>query len=122
MPSLLKYTRRPDISFNRNGKIRIRARVVRLLGLRWGDSINIAHVGCEYLLYKVSNTQVGSYHARCSPTNKGRHNFCAYSSQLSRAFMESIGVHADIIAFPVGELSALDDGTPCIPIITNLPL
>ena len=42
MIKLLQRTRRPDITFCRNGRISITARVVRLLSLQPGDSINIA--------------------------------------------------------------------------------
>ena len=42
MIKLLERTRRPDITFSRNGRISITARVVRLLSLQPGDSINVA--------------------------------------------------------------------------------
>ena len=46
MIKLLQRTRRPDITFCRNGRISITARVVRLLSLQPGDSINIAFHYC----------------------------------------------------------------------------
>lgn len=49
MIKLLEHTRRPDISFYRNGTIRIAARVSRMLSLSPGDVINIAVTEGEYL-------------------------------------------------------------------------
>lgn len=123
MSNLLEHTRRPDVSFCRNGRIHIAARVVSLLGLQRGDSINIDHRGGEYLLYKVEHSGApGRYHARCHPTKGASRNFCAHSSLLCRALFDSLQLDVERVAYPVGEPTTLDDGTVCVPVITRLTL
>jgi hypothetical protein len=48
--SIISSTRRPDISFYRNGCIEINARVARQLALSSGDVIDICRDGDEYFL------------------------------------------------------------------------
>ena len=49
--SLLEKSRKADISFHRNGKIDITARVARLLSLRRGDVIDVGVDNTECFLY-----------------------------------------------------------------------
>ena len=42
MIKLLEHTRKPDITFNRNGIIQITSRLARALSLCPGDAINIS--------------------------------------------------------------------------------
>lgn len=122
MSNLLQHTRRPDISFSRNGAIRIRARVARMLDLRPGDSVNIDHVGPEYYLHKAETADsFGGYHARCHPTKQGSRNFIAYSFQLVAALFDSVGLDADEASFFVGRPCECA-GIVCVPIITRRPL
>ena len=87
MIKLLERTRRPDITFFRNGRISITARVVRLLSLQPGDSINVAfHLGECYLLAVRHQNAIGRHVAQCHPTKKGSKNYCASSVlQIGRA-------------------------------------
>lgn len=123
MIKLLEHTRRPDISFSRKrGTIRITAKVVRVLALRPGDSINIAVSNGEYLLYALHRVNIiGRNEAQCYPTKKGSNNYCAYSVRLCRSLLDSVGIKTDKGAYMVGE--AFERGnTTYVPIITLHPL
>lgn len=123
MKKLLEHTRRPDISFSRKrGAIHITARVARVLALRPGDSINIAVRNGEYLLYAVRHlNSIGRHQARCYPTKRGGHNYCAYSVHLCRALLDAVGVRDDKGAYMVGE-AIIQGDTTYLPIITLHPL
>ena len=120
MQQLLENTRRHDITFHRNGLIRITARIVRILRLRPGDSINIAVSDGEYLLFAVRHN-VGRHEAQCHPTKRGGRNYCANSTRLCRLFFESLGIDSDRVSFMIGEQIVSRD-TVYLPIITHLPL
>lgn len=120
MIKLLEHTRRPDITFCRNGIIRIAARVARILALRPGDVINIAVVNGEYLLHATPNS-FGRHEAQCYPSKKGGRNYCANSVRLCRALFDAVGVNADRVSYMVGE-SVERNGIIYVPIITLKPL
>lgn len=123
MIKLLEHTRRPDISFYRNGTIRIAARVARILSLRPGDAVNIAVTDGEYLLYAVryQNTNY-RYEAQCYRSKRGGgENYCANSVRLCRALFNSVGVKSARVSYMAGE--AVDkNGVKYVPIITLHPL
>lgn len=122
MKKLLEQTRRPDISFNRNGTIRITARVAHTLALRPGDSINITVNNGEYLLHAVRHVNnIGRHEARCYPSKKGSGNYCANSVRLCRTLFDSVGAKIDKIAYYVGG-SFVHGDTTYVPIITLHPL
>lgn len=121
MIKLLEHTRRPDISFNRNGTIRITARVVRLLCLRPGDSINIAVSGGEYLLHAIHHNGLGRHVAQCYPTKRGSNNLCARSVALCRSLLDLAGITSNSASFIVGE-KIERAGNIYVPIITRYPL
>lgn len=125
MFNLLVHTRRPDVSFSRNGKIRLTARVVRMLSMSPGDSINIAVNDGEYLLHSIShdlNESLMRFEAKCYPSKRGRgKNYCANSVRLCRSLLASIGCDADKVAFNVGDAVEMN-GKIYLPIITLNPL
>lgn len=122
MKRLLQYTRRPDISFSRDGTIRVSARVVRSLGLRPGDSINIAVDGGEYLLHAVTHHgATGRFEASCHPTKKGSNNYRARSVRLCRALLDSVGESSFRVAYAVGD-AVIRSGYIYLPLITRNPL
>ncbi len=122
MNKLLKQTRRPDISFACNGRIRITARVARALSLRPGDVINIAVDGGEYLLHAIRiDDAVGRYEAQCYPTKKGTDSYCANSVRLCRSMLAAAGPGATLAAYAVG-LPIQRDSITYLPIITRRPL
>lgn len=122
MIKLLVNTRRPDITFSRNGRIHITARVARMLSLQPGDNINIAHDHGEYLLFATHrDNTIGRHVAQCWPTKKGSRNFCANSVTLCRLLLSESNISADKAAFMVGE-PICKEGNIFAPIITKLPL
>lgn len=125
MFNLLTHTRRPDVSFNRNGKIRLTARVVRMLSMSPGDSINIAVNDGEYLLHSTphdADETLRRFEAKCYPSKRGGgKHYCANSVRLCRSLLEAIGSHADKVSFNVGEALTIS-GTLYLPIITLKPL
>lgn len=117
MVSLIKNTRRPDITFFRDGRILITARIARLLNLATGDVINIAIHDNEYLLFAKHNV-IGRHEAQCYPTKRGSHNFCANSIRLSRALLDACNIPDQKASFMMGEPATIDNQY-CIPIITG---
>ena len=122
MIKLLEHTRRPDITFCRNGRILITARVARLLSLRPGDSLNVAYINREYLIYAVHReNNIGRHVAQCYPTKKHSRNYCANSVELCRSILSIANVTTDRVSLMAGEPVNLND-TVYIPIITQCPL
>lgn len=122
MIKLLEHTRRPDISFCRNGRILITARVARILSLRPGDTINVAFIDREYLLYAVHHDNaIGRHVAQCYPTKKHSRNYCANSVELCRAMLSIAKVSTDRVSLMAGEPFTKDE-TVYLPIITQCPL
>lgn len=121
---LLENNRRPDISFHRNGTIRIAARLARILSLRPGDALNIAVTNGEYLLYAVryQNANYHRYEAQCYRSKRsGGENYCANSVRLCRSLFNSVGISSDRVSFMSGE--AIErNGVKYVPIITLYPL
>ena len=122
MIKLLAQTRRPDITFCRNGRIFITASVVRTLGLCPGDSINIAFHEEECLLFASQHHHgIGRHVAQCYQTKTGSRNFCANSVALCRAMLKACNVNAPRAAFFVGQAITHLDRT-YLPIIYKMPL
>lgn len=122
MKKLLQRTRRPDISFCRNGRISLSARVVKVLSLQPGDSINVAfHLGECYLLASHNDNAAGRRIATCYPTKKGSRNFCANSVTLARLMLDKCNVPGLRASFLVGKGESID-GEVCLPIIYKMPL
>lgn len=122
MIKLLERTRRPDITFSRNGRISITARVVRLLSLQPGDSINVAfHLGECYLLAARHDNAIGRHIAQCYPTKKGSRNYCANSVMLCRLMLDNCRIREQRASFMVGQAEKRD-GETVLPIIFKHPL
>jgi len=108
MTLLGKTTRRPDISFFRNGRIDITARLAKEINLQPGDVIDIAVEGDEYLLHVRHKAQevIGRHEAQCFPTNKWpkrTHNLRAHSKRLAEAVLDICG----------SDNARLNAGQPC---------
>lgn len=122
MIKLLERTRRPDITFSRNGRISITARVVRLLSLQPGDSINVAfHLGECYLLAVRHQNAIGRHVAQCHPTKKGSRNYCANSVMLARLMLDNCKISQQRASFMVGK-EEMRNGKVYLPIIYKMPL
>lgn len=93
MTSILGNTRKPDVSFYRNGRIDITARVVKALGIEKGDVIDVAMDGDEYLLYVAHKGKdvAGAHEARCYPSNvRNTHNYRCHSKRLCEAMVAAV--------------------------------
>lgn len=103
--SLLEKSRKADISFHRNGKIDITARVARLLSLRRGDVIDVGVDNTECFLYVRHKGEdcIGRHEAQCSPTKRNSKNFRAYSVRLCQAMMNFTGCLEDKLLLACGE-------------------
>lgn len=123
MQNLIQQSRRPDISFRRDGTINITAGVAKNLNLSRGDFINIAIHNCEFLLYVSARAcnSIGRHHARCIPSKKGSYNFRAYSALLCRLVLDNAGVSLNAAGFMAGSPILINDKIH-IPIITLKPL
>ncbi len=122
MIDLIPQTRRPDITFIRDGRILLAAKLVRALAISPGDSINISRLNGEFLIHASPNSlSIGRHEAMCRPTKKNSNNFCANSTRLARAILDAAGIPANRAAFPVGEAFTLNNKT-YIPIITRKPI
>lgn len=122
MIKLLPHLRRPDISFQRNGIIRIAANAANILNLHPGDSINIAVTNDEYLLYAIHPANnIGRRHARCYPTKKGSNNYIAHSAKLCQTIFAATTATTDKVAYMTGE-AFVQNSTTYLPIIIQHPL
>lgn len=122
METLLPHTRRPDITFYRNGKIYISAHVARNLAIRPGSTIDIIVTQGEYLLYSTCRQpSPRRFVARCYQTRRGENTYRACSVTLCRALMQRLGIADPKIAFAVGDPMTYN-GITCLPIITKHPL
>lgn len=123
MKKILEHARRADISFSRNGRILITARVARMLNLTTGDCINIIVDDGEYLLFAVHVAGVcGRFEARCYPTCKHRSlNYAANSVRLCHAMLALAPGNPQRVGFILGHPSG-SAGDIRIPIITKYPL
>ena len=104
MTTTLENTRKPDITFYRDGRIEITARVTKALSLHPGDVIDIAHDGSEYYLYVKHHNAIGRHEAQCRPTNHGKvcNSLRAHSKRLCMAVLNVNGNNNEA-RLPVGE-------------------
>lgn len=123
MASLLKNTRRPDITFHPRGNIDITARVTKMLALQPGDIVDINQEGGEFYLYVKhrAGSVPGRHEATLYPTSKRVkycHNMRCHSMRLCRAMLDACST-TGILRLPVGDPVDLR-GTTALPIITRL--
>lgn len=120
MVSLLGNTRRPDISFYRDGRIDITSRVARSLELCDGDVIDVMKHKSEFYLYvRYRNYEIlGKHEAQCHSTKRHSNHFRAHSVRLCSAILRECDTsHAALL--PAGETVILDGIGPAITLITH---
>lgn len=125
MESLLGNTRRPDVSFFKNGRIDITASIAKKLNLDNGDVIDIARCDRELYLYvKWRNCDVvGNHAARCKATkSNGRcANFRVFSVKLCASILEICG--ADKAArLAAGDAIHVEGLGVAVPLVTRINL
>lgn len=121
MESILgNSTRRPDITFYRNGRIDITSRITKLMNLREGDVIDIGIERGEFILYRLRKAEdaKGRHEAQCYSSHKGRRhpsrNLRAYSKRLAERILNIIKA-GDIARIWAGEAVEVEDyGTAVI--------
>ena len=120
MKSILGITRKPDVTFYKNGRIDISSRVVKCLKIGKGDVIDIAtHEGEFYLFIKHKAKDLrGTHEAHCYRSSKYGFNFRAYSKKLCLAMLREC--QTEKAKIPVGEAIDLPEIGIAVPLITRL--
>lgn len=125
MESLLGNSRKPDISFYKDGHIDITARIAKCLSLSEGDIIDIVKDGRELLLYvKLKSEQaIGLHTGRCRSTKpqKSYRNFRVNCKRLTDAIFEICNA-TDVVQLMAGECQDVPDLGRAIPLITRINL
>ena len=117
--------RRADIKFSHDGRIHISARIVRILGLRKGKSINIATQDRECYLFAeditIGRPQVHTYPTYTPRGSAPGGTWRASSVRLARKVMALAGISHGIVSLLCGEPMQIQ-GKTHIPLITKNPL
>lgn len=121
MELLIEQSRRPDITFFRDGRILMSASVTLALGLKPGDCINIAADNGEFYLFALPNPPCGRNIARVYPTKPNSNNFCANSVRLTRRLLDMLHITDTRAAFFIGKPVCIS-GRTLLPVITKIPL
>lgn len=121
MTNILTHTRRPDITFCRDGRILISARLARTLGIMEGSSINVAFEDQECYVFARHHRPGESHIARCWPSKHKGGTYCASSVLLSRAMLDHCGITGDKAAFSTGAVVTRADQT-FVTVLYKIPL
>ena len=127
MTSLLPDSRRPDVTFRKDGRIDITARIAKMLHLQHGDVIDIATENDEFLLYvRLRGDQtIGRHEAQCRQTKQHSFNFRCYSKRLAQAIIRIVGkpsIGFAGVRLPAGSPVIFGPNGTAIPLITRNPL
>ncbi len=118
-------TRKADIKVRRNGRIDISARVVRMLGIRPGDVVDLAVDDGEYYLYvrrRHSEGVHGRHEGVCTPTTKnGRGTYRVWSCKLAAPFLGYVPYEVVEVRMPCGVPVEID-GRKYVPVIIGCRL
>lgn len=120
MNSIIGNTRRPDITFYRNGRIDITSYVSRILCLKDGDVIDI---GCKdkefYLFVRCRKDDViGRHEGRCFASKRGSNNLRLHSRRICDAILTECNA-TTIAKLAVGEPIEMEDVGLAVPLITR---
>lgn len=125
MESLLGNTRKPDISFFKDGHINITARIAKSLNIEEGDVVDILKDDRELYLYvkAKSNDLVGLHTNRCRSTRRkeGYRNFRANCKRLCDAIFE-ICHGSEVVQLAAGECFEMENIGLVVPLITRINL
>ena len=120
MKSIIGNTRRPDITFLKNGRIDISARIARLLDIHSGDVIDIAYSDKEFFLYirhREPNI-LGRHEGRCFASKRGGNNLRVHSRRICEAILAECQAQ-NKAQLAVGEPADIENIGIAIPIITR---
>ena len=121
MQTALMCPRKPDIVFHRSGQINIAARLAKMLSLRQGDVIDIAHCcdGETYIYVTKRAPYQGAYRAACHRVSPRGHHMRCQCITLYRAMAVYCNQPtANSIALYAGA-PVQRDGKTYIPLITH---
>lgn len=120
MDSILKQTRRPDVTFYRNGRIDISSRVAKMLHLDDGDVVDVGVQDGEYYLYIRSKASevIGRHEAQCYASKPKSKNFRAYSKRLCDAILRATA--SPLARIPAGEREEFPQLGVAVPLIIRL--
>lgn len=125
MESLLGNTRKPDVSFFKDGHINITARVAKTLNIEEGDVIDILKDGKELYLYVKAKSKdvVGLHMNRCRSTRpeKGYRNFRTNCKRLCDAIFQLCG-SSEVVQLAAGEGFEIENIGIVVPLITRINL
>lgn len=125
MESLLGNTRRPDVSFFKDGHINITARIAKSLQIEEGDIIDILKHDKELFLYikLKSKDVVGLHSGRCRSTRpkKGYRNYRINSKRLCDAIFKLCD-GSDVVQLAAGEIVEIPNIGLAVPLITRINL
>lgn len=124
MNSILRTTRKPDVTFYKSGRIDITARVAMLLRLAEGDIIDVATEKGEYFLYVKHRASeiVGKHEASVHPTNHGKtraNNYRAYSKTLTSAIYNVSRCEDENARIAAGDCVQIEGIGAALPLITR---
>ena len=124
MESIMDQYRKPDVTFNKSGRIEITAKVANILNLLPGDCIDVGIVNnIDYYLYvrrRNNNKLPFRFSARVYPTKKNTRSYRANCVELCRKILKMF--HADSKFSPQLGSPILLEGDTAIPIIGNINL
>ncbi len=119
MKSLLGTYRRSDVIFRADGRFDLTAGVVRALGIKAGDVIDIVTDDTEYYICVVRHAGIlcgRRFEAQVFPSSKRGSHFRGFSRRLCRSVLDIAGADTKA-ALPCGQLTFDTDGTPILPLI-----
>lgn len=127
MPSLIGNTRRPDITVRWSGVIHVSARVVRLLGLKPGFTLDVVRQDdgeCMMLGRPHGPEWDGAHRAQLRRANVAGDTLRTNCAALARALLALVPGSPKAASLPCGAVvpSYRGDGSPAIPIIIKNPL
>jgi anaerobic selenocysteine-containing dehydrogenase len=113
-------TRRTDVSFYSDGRVELSSYVVKTLGLRHGDVVDVASDGHEYFLFAAATEPRCRHRAQCRETNPGGKHFRFNSVRLARTMLAVAGAQGrNYVHLPVGDVVTAY-GRKALTIITHL--
>jgi hypothetical protein len=125
MESLIGNTRKPDLSFFKDGHIDITARVAKSINLEDGDVIDILKDGKELYLYVKTKSKdvVGLHTGRCRTTSpsKGYRNFRTNCKRLCDAIF-GLCSNDGVVKLAAGESFEMPNVGIVVPLITRINL
>lgn len=122
MEHLIKNSRRHDITISTSGIMSLSARLVRMLDIQDGDTIN---VGCDkdnYYIYVAYRRQEAvRCKAKCYSLNKSGRCMRCCSKELAMGIINKVAKGQRTVKLPIGNAMLLN-GRVAVPLITKLLL